>query len=393
MSSPKIGFFIDNYPPAVDGVSVCVENYCRWIKKKYSDVAVVVPEIPESDFSAFDYPVIDYKSVPIPDRHPYMMGLPMFDLKLPGKLRNQEFRLLHAHSPFSAGLVASVVARRHHIPLVATFHSKYRDDLSHSLPKPLVDITMNYLLGFFNRADEVWVPQESVIDVIREYGYKGPVEVVENGSDLVNDYPESFFSESREMLGVRPGELVLLFVGQHIWEKGIRLILDALAELADCPFRMFFIGEGYAAAEMESFVRESGTQEKVTFVGPLFDREKLTRYYAAADLFLFPSMYDNAPLVIKEAAALNSPAVMLEGATASAFIKDGVNGFLVAPDAHSMAARIRELASSRTLIRDAGKNACRTLVRSWEECVDEAVDRYDSLLKRKGLPPIKGITG
>lgn len=41
------------------------------------------------------------------------------------------------------------------------------------------------------------------------------------------------------------------------------------------------------------------------------EREILKRYYVAADLFLFPSLYDNAPLVIREAAALGTPSVLI----------------------------------------------------------------------------------
>ena len=80
---------------------------------------------------------------------------------------------------------------------------------------------------------------------------------------------------------------------------------------------MFFVGVGYAAEEMKALVSERGLDNRVPFVGSVTDRAKLTDYYAASDLFLFPSLYDNAPLVVREAAALHSPAVMAKGATAS----------------------------------------------------------------------------
>lgn len=143
-------------------------------------------------------------------------------------------------------------------------------------------------------------------------------------SDLVADYPDSYFADARKALGIAPEEFVMLFVGQHIWEKNPRLVIEALAQIPDVPFRMYFVGNGYAAHAMKDLVSEKGLDGKVTFVGTVTDREAITRYYAASDLFLFPSLYDNAPLVVREAAALHTPAVMASGATASTILIDRI---------------------------------------------------------------------
>ena len=178
-------------------------------------------------------------------------------------------------------------------------------------------------------------------------------------------------------------------MGQHIWEKNPRLIIEALALLPDLPFRMFFVGNGYAAHAMRQLVSEKSLDAKVTFVGTLTDRKKLTDYYAAADLFLFPSLYDNAPLVVREAAALHTAAVMAKGSTAATILTDGYNGFLTENDPAELASLLRRLAADPALVRRAGDNASRTIVRSWEDCVGEVLRRYDDLLRSKGLPVIE----
>ena len=250
---------------------------------------------------------------------------------------------------------------------------------------------MKYIIDFYESADLVWVPQESVIEVIREYGYKGPVEVMDNGSDLVADYPEKYFVDARQALGIKPEEFVMLFVGQHIWEKNPRLVIEGLARMPDVPFKMFFVGTGYAAEEMKQLVSEKGLDDKVTFTGMLTDREVITRYYAAADLFLFPSLYDNAPLVVREAAALHTPAVMAEGSTASTILKDGENGFLVKNDPVEMEALLRRLVADPERVHRVGVQASKSIVRSWEDCVGEALDRYNVLLKIRNLPTIEKL--
>ncbi len=387
----NVGLFNESFPPVMDGVAVCVENYAHWIQEKVGGVSVVTPRKLNANYGQYPYEVLDYASVPVPFRHPYVTGIAQIDPLLRAKLYRRRFKIVHAHSPFSAGLMALQVAKSQRIPLVATFHSKFKDDFREVIPSDMVvDQAIKIVMEFFDRADEVWVPQASVEEVIREYGFKGHVEVVDNGSDLVADYPDTYFEDARKALGIAPEEFVFLFVGQHIWQKNVRLVIDALEKIKDLPFRMFFVGTGYAAGEMKDLVAEKGLSDKVTFTGMLTEREKVTRYYAAADLFLFPSLYDNAPLVVREAAALHTPAVMVEGSTAAEILRDGENGYLVPNELDAFAARLRKLYRDREQVRRVGLAASRTIVRSWEDVVGEVLDRYDALIARKTrIRPLK----
>src|ERR1035437_405065 len=140
--------------------------------------------------------------------------------------------------------------------------------------------------------------------------------------------------------------MVFLFVGQHIWEKNTRLIVESLAQIKDLHFKMFFIGIGYAASDLKQLVEELGLNDKVKFVGMITDRDKLKEYYAAADLFLFPSIYDNAPLVIREAGAMHTPSILVEGSSSAENVIDNFNGFLVKNSIESFVEKLRELMDS-----------------------------------------------
>lgn len=387
----NVGLFNESFPPVMDGVAVCVQNYAYWLQQKVGGVSVITPNKMGANYGQYPYEVLDYLSVPVPFRHPYVTGIAQIDPLFRAKLARRKFRIVHAHSPFSSGLMAAQVAKSQNIPLVATFHSKFKDDFKKVVPSDmLVDQAIKIVMEFFDRADEVWVPQASVEEVIREYGYKGHVEVVDNGSDLVADYPESYFEDSRRVLGIAPDEFVFLFVGQHIWQKNTRFIIEGLERIKDLPFRMFFVGTGYAADEMKQLVHDKGLDSKVTFTGMLTERDQITRYYAAADLFLFPSLYDNAPLVVREAAALHTPAVMIEGSTAATILRDGENGFLVQDSLDDFEARLRALYADRPQVRRVGAAASRSIVRSWEDVVDEVLDRYNHIIARKSqIRPLK----
>ena len=270
-----------------------------------------------------------------------------------------------------------------HIPMVATFHSKYRADFERFMPiKAVVDYLIRDVVDFYNQADEVWIPQASVEETLREYGYRGKIEVVDNGNDFAGTFSEEERKQVRLQLGLKADEPLLLFVGQHIYEKNLDFLLRSVALLKDMPFRMFFIGTGYAASALQELARHLGLENRVSFLGRIIEREQLRRYYLAADLFLFPSRYDNAPLVVREAAALHTPSLMLEGSTASAVIRSGENGFLTTENTEEYAGRIRSILQDPDLLARVAQGASDSLARSWEDIAGEVADRYRNLMNR-----------
>lgn len=379
-----IGIFNDSFPPIMDGVSLATKNYAYWLNQKKQLVCVITPKSP--DYSDNEpYPIYRYTSIPILGRKPYRMGIPEFDSAFNMKIKEISFGLVHAHCPFSSGTLALKIAKRQKIPFVATFHSKYRDDFEHSVHNKFVAKLMtDGIIRFFEKADEVWIPQASVEETIREYGFKGKVEVVDNGNDFATNLPiEPIKKAARNSLNIADNELMFLFVGQHIWEKNTRMIVEALGEIKDLPFKMFFIGTGYAKADLQELTDKLDLSSKVEFVGVITDREKIKEYYAAADLFLFPSIYDNAPLVIREAGAMQTPSVLIKGSSSAENITDNFNGFLTEDSTEAFSAKLRELFNSPKKIRIAGLNASQSIARSWESVTEEVLDRYKKLIQRK----------
>lgn len=378
-----VGLFNDSFPPVMDGVALAVQNYAHWIHNKNIPVCVVTPDCP--DFKEQAYPVYRYTSMSLFVRKPYRLGLPVLDFKIKNQLEKANFGVIHAHCPFSSGTLGYGIAKHLNIPFVATFHSKYKDDFERAVHnKQLANQMVKIVMNFFEKADEVWIPQASVEETIRQYGFKGKVEVVDNGNDFASDKPVlPVKNTAREKFGISSEKLVLLFVGQHIWEKNTRLILETLANLKEIDFKMFFVGTGYAVEELKTLTKELDLKEKVSFEGLVYDREKLKEYYSAADLFLFPSLYDNAPLVVREAAALHTPSVMVKGSTAASIITNDYNGFLIENSIASFSEKIRELSQNRGKIQSVGETASKTIARSWENVIDEVLDRYLHLIERK----------
>ncbi|MEE0921406.1 MAG: glycosyltransferase [Paludibacteraceae bacterium] len=379
-----IGIFNDNFPPVLDGVGITAQNYAYWLTETGHDVSVITPYAPNMQdvMASAPYPIHRYISIPIPFRYPYRYGLPYLDASFMRKWKEMNFDIVHAHCPFTTGTLASRISKSQQIPLVATFHSKYRQDFEHNVPcKPIVDWMVKRIIHFYEQADEVWIPLPAVEETLREYGYKGHVEVVENGNDFYASKSQiAIIRESmRAELGIMPDETMLLFVGQHTWEKNIRFILESLSLMKDKPFHFFMVGTGYAVHAIRSLIRQLGLSDRVTLLGNIHDRDRLKRIYAAADLFLFPSLYDTCGLVVREAAAMHTPSILLRESTAATAITDGVNGFLTHNDPADFVQQIMYLMNRPDEIKSVGEKASKTISRSWESVIEEVALRYRDL--------------
>jgi len=382
------GQFNDSFIPVMDGVTNVVKNYAYWLDKKYGESYVATPAYP-GYVDREEFPVLRYYSIPLKMREPYRIGLDLLDINFRTTIKNIPFDIVPAHCPFTSGVIALQIARKKNIPIVATFHSKFYDDFKQVLKiDAFAKLCTRMVIDFFNRTDQVWTVSRGAADTLREYGYKGHIEVVPNGTDF--DIPENIgelVQQTEKKLGLTSSDLVFLFVGQHIWQKNIKLLVDSLNLIKEqVQYKMFFVGDGYAKEELESYVRRLGLDDRVFFLGKILDRDYLRSLFARADLFLFPSVYDNAPIVVREAAAVGTPSLVIAKSNAAEGIVDNVNGFLADNDSISYSKRIVEIVSKRDELKNIGEKAQATIYRSWESIVDEVYERYMEIInsyKRK----------
>jgi len=381
------GQFNDSYFPIMDGVGITAHNYAYWLNEKYGKSMVIAPKVKGYE-DTVDYKVYRFKSVMLPGMNPYRVGLPLIDVKFKKKIKRIKFDLLHAHCPFISGQVALKLAAKHKVPLVATFHTKYRDDFKKVINNDIfADFLVKLTLDFYNAADEVWVPNKATGLTLREYGYKGSYAVMPNGSDmLIPDEGKrmKYRKKGLELIDAGNEGFTMLFVGQHRWEKNVRLIIDSMIMLkaAGKAFKMVFVGEGYAANEMMKLIRQNNIQDQVVFLGVITDRKELQNVYAASDLLVFPSIYDNSPLVLQEAAAFDIPSVVVRGSSSAEGFQDGLNGFLVENEVTSLTKKISELIEYPDAIKKAGEGARKTIYHPWENIVDEVNLRYADIIRK-----------
>ncbi|MBQ3115857.1 MAG: glycosyltransferase [Clostridia bacterium] len=382
----KILEFIDSFYPSVDGAINVVKFYCEELSK-VSTCKLATSKASKKqkykDQESFD--VLRCKSVSAPQKYRY--PFPAFDRKFVKKIREEKFDIMHTHSPFTLGRMALRIAKKQNIPVVATLHTQYHQDFKRYVKFNFITRLMcRYLAQVYKRADSVWTVSNKSCQTLRDYGYKGKIEVIRNGTDMV--YPENapeLIQKINDMHALHDQKIVFLFVGRMAWYKNLKIILDALKMVKDGgkDFKMLFVGGGFDFEEVKAYAKDVDVADKCIFTGSVGDKQLLQGYYLRADALLFPSTFDMAPVTAVEAAAHNLPAVMTEGSCSAELVEDNVNGFLAKENAQSFADKLFSIIDKPDLLKEVGINAGKTLYRSWEMVAREVYQKYQEIIEEK----------
>ena len=381
----KIAELLDSYFPCIDGPINVVTYYTEHLDKQ-AECKLIVPKAKKSQKYKDNRPfeVIRCKSTAAPEG--YRLGHPASDKKLKKRVKQEQFDIFHTHSPFSMGTFAVKMGKKYHVPVVATLHTKYYEDFSRVLHgfKPLCNFMLRRIMRVYNAADSVWTVNNASCQVLREYGYRGEIVVMRNGTDL--KYPpnaEELIARVNELHGLEGQKNVFIFVGRIAMYKNLALMANALRILKEknLDFKMLIIGNGFDEGKFKSLVEKLGLSDRFVFVGSVRDRELLQGYYLRSDLFLFPSTFDTSSLVPIEAAAHKLPTLLIRGSCTAENIVDGENGFLADETAEAYAERIAQIVSDPEGLRAVGEEAHRSVYRTWETVAEEVLAKYGEVIE------------
>ena len=236
----------------------------------------------------------------------------------------------------------------------------------------------------YNKADSVWTVNDSSCQILRDYGYKGKIEVVRNGTDL--KYPENateLINKVNELHNLEGQKNVFIFVGRIAMYKNLGLMAEALKILNDNgeDFKMLIIGDGFDMEKFKKMVEDLGLKEKFIFTGSVKDRQLLQGYYLRSDLFLFPSTFDTSSLVPIEAAAHKLPTLLIKGSYTAESIVGDKNGFLAEENPKAYADKIKEIISNPELLNAVAEECHVSVYRSWEMVAKEVLEKYKEIIK------------
>jgi glycosyltransferase involved in cell wall biosynthesis len=169
--------------------------------------------------------------------------------------------------------------------------------------------------------------------------------------------------ELRETLGAGQDDVVVLSVARLVPEKGLDVLIHAVAEAGDPRLLLVVAGGGPERERLADLATVRGA--RLTLAGDL-EWERIVEAYVAADVFALLSEREPWAVVVNEAAACGLPLVLSDRVGAAHdLLRDGENGFLVeAGDVEAAAAAFRRLADDPALRITYGARS-RELAQDW----------------------------
>ncbi|MBI1368321.1 MAG: glycosyltransferase [Planctomycetes bacterium] len=268
----KIALISDAWRPQVNGVVRTLTNLTRLLEQLGHEMLVIHPDL----FRTFPCP--KYPSIHLAIA-PYRKTARMLD----------EFKpdAIHIATEGPCGLAARRYCRRRKLIFTTSYHTQFPKYLNIYMGLP-ESPGYKYLKWFHGRAVRTLVPTESMRAELKGWGFANELVIWGRGVDLSMFHPGA----NGHINVPRP---LFLNVGRVSGEKN----LDAFAKL-DLPGTKIIIGEGPVRPKLQERYPD------VMFLGFLED-EKLAEYYAAADVFVFPSRTDTFGNVMLEAMASGTP--------------------------------------------------------------------------------------
>ena len=182
--------------------------------------------------------------------------------------------------------------------------------------------------------------------------------------------------------------LQLLFVGRIARVRRIELLIQAVEKLTT-PFYLTIVGgeektssvtrSGYLK-ELKDLVQKLNLNSKINFTGRK-TQEELKEYYRMADIFVYPSKYENFGQPLLEAGAHGLPIVATPVGVARDIIIDGETGYLTSNDPKAMSDHIHLLQDNN--LRQQMGTQIKKLIREkfdWKNIMRQYIELYRSLL-------------
>jgi len=206
--------------------------------------------------------------------------------------------------------------------------------------------------------------------------------VLPNGihpEEFARDSRDDIRSDIRKRLKIKEDTRVLLFVGNEFGRKGLRCTIEALARLRARNICLLIAGRG-DHAPYSRLARTLAIEDRVKFLGPVTPPEHI---YAAADVFVFPTLYEPFGMVVIEAMAAGLPVVTSKSCGSVEGMRDGEDGiFLNHPESveelHGALVKILDDEGLAKSLASKGIETARKF--SWEAIIPQVLQVYRDVL-------------
>ena len=375
------------YPPKnVGGLSTHVYNLSHELANLGNEVHVITCEegiapIEENDKGVYVHRVSPYK-VDTDDFTKWVMHLNFAMIEEGIRLIRKigKIDIIHAHDWLTA-YSAKVLKWSYKIPMICTMHAteKGRNNGIRTEMQRYIS-SAEWLLNY-----EAWkvVVCSTYMknEIMNTFSVpEDKVWMIPNGVNLKEfDFEFDWLAYRRQFAS--DDEKIVFFIGRHVFEKGIQLLIDASYGIVKGYNKVRFIiaGKGPMTEELKSKVRNMGLADKFIFTGYM-NNESRDKLYKVSNVVVLPSLYEPFGIAAIEAMACGCPVVVSDTGGFSEIVEHKYNGMkMINGNANSLKDNVVNLLNDEGLCKYLKENAFKTVSENytWSKVADLTIKMYE----------------
>jgi glycosyltransferase involved in cell wall biosynthesis len=365
----KIGIVARWFWPFVGGVATHTYELVNWLARKGHEVHLLLPpdeylglknenslRLPCTLHCIRYQEIEDSFTIDGIDNWPYYFKIAFRNAQY---IKNLHLDILHGHTP-NFSYLTNILGKMINIPTIISLHLSVRLGISISRKCLLhcqfmeLDKCLNCSkLGFPNIKERIWnigikkillqsasriITQSKTVKyyLLKYYKFRDNISYVPYGIDLRRF---KFKIPDKSLLSkfkIKKNEKIIFYCGSIYERKGIEYLIQAIPEILrkinDC--KLVITGKLNSKdpfhTKIHELISRLNLENKIIFVG-YFAYMDIPKLYSIADLFIFPSLEEQQPIVLLEAMAARVPIVTTSLDPIKEVIKDGENGIFVKP--------------------------------------------------------------
>lgn len=313
-----------------NGVSITLSEISRVAWEQNRNIYIVT-SIPEEYMDQYPPNVINMKPVyeiPLPYYEDLMIRFPSFlsDLR---KLEELKPDMVYISTPNPVGLLGIFFSRLTNLKSIGVYHSDFASQAAEimedeKLPKAID----KYLNWFYERMKEIRVPTNEYIKLLQEKGFARDImKIFPRAIDRQLFSPEKRDRDFIKEITGRDDAFVVLFSGRVSQDKNMDFLAEVVQEARATHdnIHCIIVGEG---PYFNSYKDQMKEKDYMHCTGRL-PREDIARFYASADVFMFPSVTDTFGMVVLEAQSCGLPSLVSDKGGPKELVRDGASGMVL----------------------------------------------------------------
>jgi len=297
--------------------------------------------------------------------------------------------LIESSDPYQVGWKAVATGRALKVPVVGFYHSHFPEAYLRGRTKFLgqrgaeraMKWTRAYVRRLYNRFQATLVASDKLAGVLSEWGVHN-VRSTRLGVDTGIFKPAPDDTEgTRDSLGIKDEEKLLLYVGRLAKEKNTRTLFrsfELLHRRHPNEFRLVVVGDGPQRNELRKLQRNS-CRSSIKWIAYCECAAELASLYRAADLFVHPGVQETFGLAALESQACGTPVVGIRGSYMDSVICHNQESWARENSPEALATAIEEYSAKK--LSALGRNAARVArsLYSWPRVFEELFCIYREL--------------